>query len=287
MSNDRPPNDRDVISELTTGRLSVYLRCLTFLESVGQETVSSSELAERFHLNSAQIRKDLACFGEFGTRGVGYNVSRLKEQLVHTLGIDRKRNVLIVGAGNLGMALADYAGFNRAGFEIVALVDVDAEKVGRASRSGIPVLSYTRIGEIVRELGLDRTRRVLIAGAGNLGMALADYGGFNDNGFAIAALVDNDPSKIGRRSRSGIEVLPWDELPSIIREHQVGIGIIAVTPEAAQTVYDAFADAGLNAVLNFAPTQLRSRPGVKVKSVDLRINLESLSFYLKNVEDGG
>ena len=220
MSNDRPNgNDREPISELTTGRLSVYLRCLTFMESVGQSTVSSAELAERFHLNSAQIRKDLACFGEFGTRGVGYNVSRLRDHLV-------------------------------------------------------------------RELGLDRTRRVLIAGAGNLGMALADYGGFNDNGFAIAALVDNDPSKIGRRSRSGIEVLPWDELPSIIREHQVGIGIIAVTPEAAQTVYDAFADAGLNAVLNFAPTQLRSRPGVKVKSVDLRINLESLSFYLKNVEDG-
>ena len=81
--------------------------------------------------------------------------------------------------------------------------------------------------------------------------------------------------------------LAWDELPSIIREHRVDIGIVAVNAEAAQTVYDAFADAGLNAVLNFAPTQLRSRPGVKVKSVDLRINLESLSFYLKIVEDGG
>ena len=223
MSNDRPSNsstgDRETISELTTGRLSVYLRCLTFLESVGQSTVSSAELADRFHLNSAQIRKDLACFGEFGTRGVGYNVSRLRDHLV-------------------------------------------------------------------RELGLDRTRRVLIAGAGNLGMALADYAGFNDHGFEIAGLVDNDPAKIGRRSRSGIEVLPWDELPSIVRERHVDIGIIAVIPEAAQTVYDAFADAGLNAVLNFAPTQLRSRPGVKVKSVDLRINLESLSFYLKNVEDG-
>jgi redox-sensing transcriptional repressor len=224
MSNDRPSNsstgDRETISELTTGRLSVYLRCLTFLESVGQSTVSSSELAERFHLNSAQIRKDLACLGEVvGIRGVGYDVSVLREFLV-------------------------------------------------------------------RELGLDRTRRVLIAGAGNLGMALADYAGFNDNGFEIAALVDNDPAKIGRRSRSGIEVLPWDELPSIIRQHHVDIGIVAVNAEAAQTVYDAFADAGLNAVLNFAPTQLRSRPGVKVKSVDLRINLESLSFYLKNVEDG-
>src|SRR6266516_1500376 len=105
-------------SDLTTGRLSGYLRCLTFLGQAGQDTFSSQELAERFHLNSAQIRKDLACFGEFGTRGVGYNVSHLKEQLVHTLGIDRKRNVLIVGAGNLGMALADYGGFNHAGFEI-------------------------------------------------------------------------------------------------------------------------------------------------------------------------
>jgi redox-sensing transcriptional repressor len=221
MPNDRPnSNDREPISELTTGRLSVYLRCVTFLESASQETVSSGELAERFHLNSAQIRKDLACLGELGIRGVGYDVSRLREHLVH-------------------------------------------------------------------ELGLDRIRRVLIAGAGNLGMALADYAGFNDHGFEIAALVDNDPAKIGRRSRSGIEVLPWDELPSIIRQHHVDIGIVAVNAEAAQTVYDAFADAGLNAVLNFAPTQLRSRPGVKVKSVDLRINLESLSFYLKNVEDGG
>lgn len=221
MSNDRQnTNDRETISGMTTGRLSVYLRCLTFLESVGQMTVSSAELAERFHLNSAQFRKDLACFGEFGTRGVGYNVSRLKEHLVH-------------------------------------------------------------------ELGIDRTRRVLIAGAGNLGMALADYGGFNAPGFEIAALIDNDPSKIGRRSRSGIEVLAWDELSSIVRERSVDIGIVAVTAEAAQSVYDGFADAGIKAVLNFAPTQLRARPGVKLKSVDLRINLESLSFYLKNVEDGG
>jgi len=221
MSNDRQnSNDREAVSEMTTGRLSVYLRCLTFLESVGQSTVSSAELAERFHLNSAQIRKDLACFGEFGTRGVGYNVSRLKDHLV-------------------------------------------------------------------RELGLDRVRRVLIAGAGNLGMALADYAGFNDHGFEIAALIDNDPDKIGRRSRSGIEVLPWDELTTIVHQHKVDIGIVAVTAAAAQAVYDAFADAGLIAVLNFAPTQLRARPGVKVKSVDLRINLESLSFYLKNVEDEG
>jgi redox-sensing transcriptional repressor len=211
--------EREPISELTTGRLSVYLRCLTFLESQGQKTVSSHEMAERFHLNSAQIRKDLACFGEFGTRGVGYDVRRLKDQLV-------------------------------------------------------------------RELGIDRTRNVVIAGAGNLGMALADYAGFNSNGFHIVAMIDNDPAKVGRTSRAGIPVIAADRLPELVRKNRVEIGIIAVTAEAAQAVYDAYAEAGLQAVLNFAPMQLRLRPKVKVKSVDLRINLESLSFHLKNVEDG-
>jgi redox-sensing transcriptional repressor len=104
----KPLSSKESVSDLTTGRLSVYLRCLTYLESIRQETVSSHELARRFHLNSAQIRKDLAHFGELGIRGVGYNVSRLKEHLVSTLGLDRLRRVIIVGAGNLGMALADY-----------------------------------------------------------------------------------------------------------------------------------------------------------------------------------
>jgi len=217
MSNQRPPNE--AVSEPTTGRLSVYLRCLTYLESMNQETVSSAELAERFHLNSAQIRKDLACFGEFGTRGVGYNVSRLRENLTRTLGIDRTRNLLIVGAGNLGMALADYRGFNENGFRIVALLDVDRVKIGRVSRVGIPVLDYA-------------------------------------------------------------------ELPLIVRQRGVDIGIIAVTSEAAQVVYDALVDAGVNAILNFAPVQIRTHQSCKLKSVDLRINLESLSFYLKGEEEG-
>ena len=212
-------DNRESVSELTTGRLSVYLRCLTYLESIQQETVSSHELAERFHLNSAQIRKDLACFGEFGTRGVGYNVSRLKEHLV-------------------------------------------------------------------RELGIDRTRHILIVGAGNLGMALADYRGFNDNGFHIAALVEVDASKIGQTSRSGVPVLDYNLMDRIVRDNGVEIGIVAVNAEAAQSVCDRLVRAGVSAILNFAPIQLRVEPTVKLKSVDLRINLESLSFYLKNVEDG-
>ena len=219
MSKLSPPEARDTISEMTTGRLSVYLRCLNYLEQAGEETVSSQELADQFHLNSAQIRKDLACFGEFGTRGVGYNVRRLKEQLLHTLGIDRKRNVLIVGAGNLGMALADYHGFNHTGFEIVALVDSDPEKAGRTSRSGIPVLPFTSLAEIVRD-------------------------------------------------------------------NAVEIGVIAVPAEAAQDACDALVAAGVIAVLNFAPVQIKTQPRIKVKTVDLRINLESLSFFLKNIEDG-
>ena len=212
-------NDRETVSELTTGRLSVYLRCLTFLESQQQKTVSSHELAERFHLNSAQIRKDLACFGEFGTRGVGYDVSRLKQQLVQELGIDRTRNVVIIGAGNLGMALADYSGFNTNGFYIVALLDIDPMKVDRTTRHGIPILAY-------------------------------------------------------------------DKLADVVRRNHVEIGIVAVTADSAQTVHDALVDAGLRAILNFAPVQMRLHEGVKVKSVDLRINLESLSYYLKNLEDG-
>ena len=215
----RAAPDRDAVSELTTGRLSVYLRCLMYLETIGQTTVSSHELAERFHLNSAQIRKDLACFGEFGTRGVGYNVEKLKETLVRTLGLDRVRNVLIVGAGNLGMALADYRGFN-------------------------------------------------------------------SNGFNIVGMLDIDPDKVGRTSRSGVSVLPFDRLNEIVRSNAVEIGIVAVNAENAQSVHDALVAAGVVAVLNFAPVQIRLRRGVKVRSVDLRINLESLAYYLKNVEDG-
>ena len=98
------------VSELTTNRLSVYLRCLNALDDAGVRTISSQALAEQFHLNAAQIRKDLAYFGEFGVRGVGYYVRDLKRHLRQILGLDRKLRVAIMGAGNLGLALADYPG---------------------------------------------------------------------------------------------------------------------------------------------------------------------------------
>src|SRR4029453_8735824 len=116
--------------------LSVYLRCLNVLDAAGVRTVSSQELAEQFHLNAAQIRKDLAYFGEFGVRGVGYYVKELRRDLQRLLGLDRHIGIAIMGAGNLGLALADYPGFRDEGFEIAALFDTLREKVGKRSRAG-------------------------------------------------------------------------------------------------------------------------------------------------------
>ena len=125
------------VSELTTNRLSVYLRCLTTLEGAGVRSVSSQALAEQFNLNAAQIRKDLAHFGEFGVRGVGYYVKDLRRHLRQILGLDRRVRVAIMGAGNLGLALADYAGFRGEGFEIAALFDTRA-------REGRPAIAVGR-----------------------------------------------------------------------------------------------------------------------------------------------
>ena len=119
------------ISELTTGRLSIYLRCLQELAAEGLNSASSEVLAKRFHLNSAQIRKDLAYFGEFGVRGVGYNVEALREHLTNILGLHKQHSVGIIGAGRLGTALADYYGFSQTNFKVAALFDDDENKIGK------------------------------------------------------------------------------------------------------------------------------------------------------------
>src|SRR4029079_5670860 len=139
------------VSELTTNRLSVYLRCLNQLESAGVDTISSQALAEQFHLNAAQIRKELAYFGEFGVRGVGYYVKDLKRHLRQILGLDRKLRVAVMGAGNLGLARSDYPGFRREVFEIVAMFDVAELKIGDESRSGVPIHDLKELKKIVRK----------------------------------------------------------------------------------------------------------------------------------------
>jgi redox-sensing transcriptional repressor len=201
------------ISELTTNRLSVYLRCLSELEARGVETISSQTLAEQFNLNSAQIRKDLAYFGELGVRGVGYFIKELRSHLQQILGLNVERRVAIVGVGNLGLALANYQGFNQ-------------------------------------------------------------------NTFRMVALFDDDPHKIGTHTPRGLEIFSTEELAEIIEQKAIDIIIIAVPAAAASQVLERVTAAGIKAVLNFAPVVLNPKPGVKVKNVDLSVSLESLSFFL-------
>jgi redox-sensing transcriptional repressor len=118
------------VSPLTLNRISFYLRCLRQLQAEQVHRISSKELAGRFHLSAAQIRKDLAHFGEFGIRGVGYDVEHLVRHLSQHLGLERLHRMIIVGMGNLGMALARYLGFNSGAFQVVAGVDRDRGKVG-------------------------------------------------------------------------------------------------------------------------------------------------------------
>ena len=207
----------DQISELTTNRLSGSLRCLNVLDAAGVRTISSQALAEQFHLNAAQIRKDLAYFGEFGVRGVGYYVRDLRRHLRQILGLDRKLRVAIMGAGNLGLALADYPGFRQEGFEIAALFDNLSEKVGQQSRGGVPIHDI-------------------------------------------------------------------EDLEKISRRDGIRIAVIAVPAPAAQNVLNLVVASGIKAILNFSPGTLEVPPEVKLKSVDLTVSLESLSFFLAQGE---
>ena len=144
------------ISELTTARLSIYLRCLNTLHAAGIKTISSQSLAEQFNLNSAQIRKDLGYFGEFGVRGVGYYVEDLRDHITKILGLDNPHRVGIVGAGRLGTALANYNGFERSNFTVVALFDNDAQKIGKRIGEGkVLVHDVEKIAEIIRAEAID------------------------------------------------------------------------------------------------------------------------------------
>jgi redox-sensing transcriptional repressor len=219
---DAEPSPRGVaepVSELTTNRLSVYLRCLNVLETAGVRTISSQALAEQFHLNAAQIRKDLAYFGEFGVRGIGYYVTELRRHL---------RQIL----------------------------------------------------------GLDRGVRVAIMGAGNLGLALADYGGFREDGFEIVALFDTLKDKVGRRSRGGVLIHDVRDFRKVVKREHVQVAVIAVPAVSAQQVVNTVVGAGVKAILNFSPGALKVPRGVKLKSMDLTVSLESLSFFLAQGESG-
>jgi redox-sensing transcriptional repressor len=197
---------------MTIRRLSVYTRCLLQLEEDGVKTVSSQELADRFNLNSAQVRKDLAYFGEFGVRGIGYYVSGLKAELQRILGLDREWPVALIGFGNLGSALFHYRGFAR-------------------------------------------------------------------QGFRIAAIFDEDPSKVVHEVES-TPIFASRDLVREVKARGIQIAIVAVPMEAAQAVADQLVAAGIKAILNFAPARIKVPRDVRLKNVDLSIELETLSFYL-------
>jgi redox-sensing transcriptional repressor len=200
------------ISELTTNRLSVYLRCLKDLAAQGVKSISSEGLAEKFHLNSAQIRKDLAYFGAFGVRGVGYYVEDLKAHLVRILGLDREHNVAIIGAGRLGSALADYYRFAQSNFSVVALFDSDEDKIGRSS--------------------------------------------------------------------GGVRIYSLRDFAEVAKEKEIDVAVITVPASSAQEVLNCVLESGIKAILNFAPSPMKTNENVKVKTVDLTISLESLSYFL-------
>ncbi len=138
------------VPQVTVKRLSRYLRVLEHFSEQGYETISSEELANELHVKPSQLRKDLAYFGEFGTRGMGYSVSKLAEVLRKILGLHRQWAIAIIGVGNLGTALLRYKGLNEKGFRVAALFDDDPEKVGSA-RSGIHIYHVDNLANVVKE----------------------------------------------------------------------------------------------------------------------------------------
>ena len=144
--------DRQV-PDIVVGRLPIYLRALTFLKADNREITSSQELGDRLGISSAQIRKDLSHFGEFGKQGTGYEIRYLENNLKEILHVDRMWDVVLVGAGDLGNALASYKGFAGRGFHIAAAFDLDTSKIGYTMPGGLIVEDVTNLEQRVRDAG--------------------------------------------------------------------------------------------------------------------------------------
>lgn len=204
MSNDVP--------DIVVGRLPLYLRVLNRLLAQGQEVTSSQELGEELGISSAQIRKDLSHFGEFGKQGTGYHISFLIEQLQRILNLEEEWTVALVGIGDLGRALVGYAGFQPRGFRITQIFDVSPAKIGQ------------------------------------------DVG--------------------------GITIQPFGDLPQVVRQAEIKVAMVAVPAPSAQEVTDALVNAGVKAILNYAPTKLRTPEHVHVQDIDPVVHLQHMTFYL-------
>jgi len=158
------------ISDSTIQRLSKYYRSLEHLIEQGVETVSSETLAEMDGITSAQVRKDLSFFGTFGKRGLGYNTHLLKNQIQEILGLNRRWNVAIVGAGNIGRALTDYEEFKKRGFVITALFDKDPRKIGQEI-NGVKIYDIRQLKEIVQK---ENIQIAIVAVPAKVAQSIAD-----------------------------------------------------------------------------------------------------------------
>ena len=215
MPSERP---RRRIPEATVARLPVYLRILGEQADAQVDRISSDRLAELAGVNAAKVRKDLSYLGSYGTRGVGYEVDYL-------------------------------------------------------------------VYQVRRELGLNHDWPVVIVGAGNLGQALAGYGGFGDRGYPVAGVVDVDPAKIGS-VLGGVRVRHIDELAHIVQARRVNIGVVATPPAAAQDAAERLVRAGVTSILNFAPVVLSVPRSIEVRKVDLAVELQILSYHEQRRADG-
>ncbi len=200
------------IPDIVIGRLPVYLRALLQMEQEGRQVTSSQELGERLGISAAQIRKDLSQFGEFGKQGTGYNIQFLAKQLGEILKVNRVWEVAIVGAGDIGHALAGYNGFNKRGFRIAMIFDNNAELIG------------AQAGE-----------------------------------FAI---------KDSRTMKQEIQAAG------------IKVAMIAVPAAYAQQVTGELVEAGVRAILSYAPVNLTVPPGVHVQNIDPSIHLQRMTYYL-------
>jgi redox-sensing transcriptional repressor len=213
MAKTPPLHKRKNIPEPTIARLPRYLRSFAQFSQQNQLVISSKELAAVSDINPAQVRKDLAYFGQFGQRGVGYDVKTLDDKMREILGLNKSWKLALVGAGHLGTALLQYGGFSKAGFKVEAAFDVD-------------------------------------------------------------------PSKVGWELE-GVKIWGTPAIRQVVREKKIEIGVIAVPASQAQRVADDLVDAGIRAILNFAPCALSVPKSVLVRGVDLASELEHLTYFLE------
>ncbi len=169
-------------------------------------------------------------------------------------------------------ALAEAAGVNS------AKVRKDLSHLGSYGTRGVGYDVAYLIHQIRRELGLTQHWPIVIAGIGNLGHALANYKGFSERGFQTVALVDADPAKVGEEV-AGLAIRHVDELPAIVEDHRISIGVVCTPAGAVQDVVDRMIAAGIRSVLNFAPVVVNVPVGVSVRKVDLAIELQILAYY--------